>query len=214
MNTFKKLVNVFFLYSIWAFLGTTQCFALDCNLNDTPADFSLYATIAKNNKIRSVPTLNLRYEMLQHQISFASLPEGLKNCFLNMKETSMQMNAEVGGVIALFDNSDQPLLQQLTSNQKRSISGVDIQKAFDTILAIPNSRHLNKIILVHTHPAGADSIPFHSPNDAHVAKNTEDQFSQKLGHHVAVESAVLPLHEPFKDKFVVGAIAQVEDYGY
>lgn len=214
MNAFLKLLNVLFIYSTLAILGIQASLAQECNLNDTPTDFSLYSTISKKNKIRSVPTLNLRYEMLQFHVAFEAMPEGIKNCFLSMKQMSSQINAEVGAFIVLFDNGIEPYLQPLGSNQKRSISGVDIQNAFQTILNLSNKDHIKKIILSHTHPAGSDSIPFHSPNDAHLEKTSEDFFTQKLGHKVIIESAVLPLHAQMADKFVVGYIVEAEDYGH
>lgn len=145
--------------------------------------------------------------MQQHIEKLEDLPESIKLCFSKMKETTRNLNYEVGAFIAFYDNSS-PEIVFFTSENETSISESVAKTALHAILANHNEEQLYRIVFVHTHPVreGNFPSPSHSTGDLYGHKMLKDFIQGTLKREIKLESVVLPTYSEFNEDYVFGQL--------
>lgn len=160
---------------------------------------------SKLKKTHSVKSLDRNIELKQYLSEIDLLPNEFSECFLSLKEDSKKLSVEKGVIIAIYDDSTNASTL-ITSNKERSISFKEVRKTISEIKQRSKNKQIFKIITVHTHPPGEDSIRYHSHGDLYANLRLLCELSDEpyLDDKVKLESIVIPLHRDMDNYFVVG----------
>lgn len=143
--------------------------------------------------------------VLQHLEKIEELPESIKSCFAKMKETTPNLNVEVGAFITFYDNISPEIIHFSSQNQNIILKS-DVDKALQTILANPNRENIQKIVAIHTHPTSEVIFPGHSNGDFYANKVIKDFLETTLDKEIKLESVVIPTYREYDEDYVFGLL--------